>query len=77
MATEQEIFFLITLRDLTSVVDQDASAVTSNDNKRPRIGGSKKDKQVDRDRTLQGEIDDAKTQKGVSAMASNDTTYLY
>lgn len=75
MATEREIFFLMTLRDLTSVVDQDASAVTSNDNIRQRIGGSKKDKQVDRGKTLQDEIKDAKEKK--RAMASNDTTYLY
>jgi len=73
MATDEEIFFLITLRDLTSVVDQDASAVTNNDNIRQRIGGKKKDKQEDRDQTLQGEIKDAKKK----AQAIDDTTYLY
>ena len=67
------------LRDLTSVIDQDANAVTNNDNVAQRIGGTrKKPKAEDRESNMQQEQKAAeeKYSRALPDMAP-ETTFLY
>ena len=76
---KNEVKFLMMLRDLTSVIDQDASAVTNNDNIAQRIGGTrKKPRAEDRDSTVQADLEAAedKYSRALPDMAP-ETTFLY
>ena len=76
---QKEVKFLMMLRDLTSVIDQDASAVTNNDNVAQRVGGTRKKPQAeDRDSTMQADLDKAKEKyTGALPDMAPETTFLY
>ena len=79
---QKEIDFLMMLRDLTSVVDQDAQAVTKNNNKRKTVAldDDKNPTSKSYNKTLQQERDaaagGAEQTRALPDMAP-ETTFLY
>ena len=79
---KKEIDFLMRLRDLTSVVDQDAQAVTKNNNKRKTVALDKDKNPTSKsyNKTLQKERNDAAAgahqTRALPDMAP-ETTFLY